>query len=362
MENEQKERTGGPLAEELLEKDPEPPTKTILIIVVALCLLLVAGFIWYALRLNANPERECAFRGGVWKRAGSECIFENSAQGNGEQTGMKAGTITLSIPDQKPEVTVTFQNIEVGVAHTGSESFVATGTPVHGAVSLVSELGRVQSVTGDLVMPFAVNFGGSGTLLYLGVFNKGVNGGYTLRGATFAGDRISPQTMSLNALDERSVYIAKFTYRDRRDGEPLSAVPTEPRTLELTILNSSIQNTFVTGRDGLMYKDFLRVSQPSLGAGVSSPLVVSGTARGSWYFEASFPVMLVDWDGKILAEGHAQAKGDWMTKDFVPFEATLTYTVPTDIPYKRATLILKKDNPSGLPEHDDAFEFPVVLK
>lgn len=90
---------------------------------------------------------------------------------------------------------------------------------------------------------------------------------------------------------------------------------------------------------------------------VESPLTITGQARGPWYFEATFPVILTDWDGLIIAESYAQAQGDWMTEDFVPFEATLEFEVPD---YgDSGSLILQKANPSGLPENDDAYEIPV---
>jgi len=95
---------------------------------------------------------------------------------------------------------------------------------------------------------------------------------------------------------------------------------------------------------------------------ITSPLTVTGQARGYWFFEASFPVVLVDWDGRIIAQGIATAKGDWMTADFVPFEATLTFAVDKNAYSNRGALILKKDNPSGLPQNDDALEVPVVIK
>ncbi len=105
--------------------------------------------------------------------------------------------------------------------------------------------------------------------------------------------------------------------------------------------------------------DLIRINTPRPGMKVESPLTIAGDARGTWFFEASFPVILTDWDGKIIAEGHAEAQSDWMTENFVPFTATLTFTKPS---YgERGTLILKKDNPSGLPEHDDALEIPVTF-
>jgi len=107
--------------------------------------------------------------------------------------------------------------------------------------------------------------------------------------------------------------------------------------------------------------DLIRITSPRPNEEITSPLTITGEARGYWYFEASFPIVLTDWDGRIIAEGYATAQDDWMTEEFVPFEAELTFTADTSVS-KRGTLILKKDNPSGLPEHDDALEFPVYFK
>jgi hypothetical protein len=99
---------------------------------------------------------------------------------------------------------------------------------------------------------------------------------------------------------------------------------------------------------------------------ITSPLTVRGKARGTWFFEASFPVTLTDWDGRIIAQVPAQAKGDWMTTEFVEFEAVLTFDDPTagnPAEYaKRGALILKKDNPSGLPQYDDYREITIFFK
>lgn len=108
--------------------------------------------------------------------------------------------------------------------------------------------------------------------------------------------------------------------------------------------------------------DMIVIDEPKNGAQISSPLKVTGKARGNWYFEASFPVILTDWDGKIIAQVPAQAKGDWMTTDWVPFEATLTFTDPGAVVSSRCSLILKKDNPSGLPANDDYRELTVFVK
>lgn len=107
----------------------------------------------------------------------------------------------------------------------------------------------------------------------------------------------------------------------------------------------------------------IMVTSPSSGQKITSPLRISGRARGQWYFEASFPVVLTDWDGKIIAEGIATAEGEWMTTEFVPFSATLDFDIPPDVGdfSNKGTLILKKDNPSGIPAFDDALEIPVLF-
>ncbi len=102
------------------------------------------------------------------------------------------------------------------------------------------------------------------------------------------------------------------------------------------------------------------VSSPVPEEYIANPLTITGQARGYWFFEASFPVFLTDWDGLIIAQGIATAGSDWMTEDYVPFHAELNFSKPA---YReRGTLILKKDNPSGLPEHDAAVEIPVRFR
>ena len=112
-------------------------------------------------------------------------------------------------------------------------------------------------------------------------------------------------------------------------------------------------------------KDTLvRIQEPRPNQIIKSPMIIKGEARGYWFFEGSFPVVLTDWDGKIIAEHYATAHppvgGDWMTEDFVPFESKLIFEKP--MYGKQGTLILKKDNPSGLPENDDALEIPVSFE
>lgn len=112
--------------------------------------------------------------------------------------------------------------------------------------------------------------------------------------------------------------------------------------------------------------DLIKVELPFPGAVVGKEFSVIGEARGTWFFEASFPIEVTDNTGKILSTGIAQAQPDpktgeinWMTEDFVPFKADIKAPESFIGP---AVLILKKDNPSGLPEHDASISFPITIE
>ena len=92
---------------------------------------------------------------------------------------------------------------------------------------------------------------------------------------------------------------------------------------------------------------------------VKSPLQITGRARGNWFFEASFPVQLLDNNRTVLAQIPAQAQGDWMTEDLVPFTAELTFTAPAG---DTGRLVLRRDNPSGLPANDAELIVPIRFR
>ncbi len=103
----------------------------------------------------------------------------------------------------------------------------------------------------------------------------------------------------------------------------------------------------------------IMVELPFPGAVTGKEFSVIGRARGMWFFEASFPIEVRDRNNALLAQGIATAGSDWMTEEFVPFRADLkvleSYIGP-------ATLILKKDNPSGMPEKDASISFPFTIE
>ena len=101
--------------------------------------------------------------------------------------------------------------------------------------------------------------------------------------------------------------------------------------------------------------DHFRLNGITYDQTVSSPLTLTGAAKG-WYFEASFPVQVLDANGAVLAQVPAQAQSDWMTADWVPFSVTINFVKPSTATGK---LIFKNDNPSGDPARDERVEVPV---
>jgi len=100
------------------------------------------------------------------------------------------------------------------------------------------------------------------------------------------------------------------------------------------------------------------VTSPQSNQIITSPLSIEGKAKGSWYFEAVAPVRLLDDKGNVLASGQIQTQGDWMTSDYVPFKAELTFSYNATT---SGTLLFHNDNPSGLPENDKEFNVSVQL-
>lgn len=110
--------------------------------------------------------------------------------------------------------------------------------------------------------------------------------------------------------------------------------------------------------EALTLEDRPRLVKPQPNEIISSPYEVSGLAPGSWFFEASFPLILLDSDYNEIVSLPATALSDWMSPDLVPFSATLNFETTATSGY----LLLKKDNPSGLPEHDGEYRQPLRFR
>lgn len=102
-----------------------------------------------------------------------------------------------------------------------------------------------------------------------------------------------------------------------------------------------------TGSGGLKSESSksLKVFEPKPLSKIESPLKISGRARGTWYFEASFPIKIVDEDFNVLGQGNANALSDWMTEAMVPFEALIDFDSRG---VDSGFIILSEDDPSGM--------------
>ena len=230
-------------------------------------------------------------------------------------------------------------------AGSASKNILRTfGEPVYGDLN-------GDGVATDMALWLENNPGGSGTFYYavLIMNNSGV---YKPTGTMLLGDRIAPQTLEIH--DGRAVY----NFAERNPTEPMTTPPSLGRSVWVNYdVKMNEIGEWAKDFEGEAANNNIIVSNPIANTKITSPLVVKGEAKGTWFFEASFPVVLTDWDGKIIAEGIAKAESDWMTTSFVPFTATLTFTKPS---YgATGSLILKKDNPSGLPQNDDSLEIAV---
>ena len=132
--------------------------------------------------------------------------------------------------------------------------------------------------------------------------------------------------------------------------------------------NRSSLNIIPPANTGLVY--LIKIYSPQPSQKIRSPLKISGEARGQWYFEATSPVIIVDWDGRIIGEKYVTADppagGEWMTTEFVPFDGTVEFEKPKCVEgadyCKRGAVIFKKSNPSGLPQNDAAVQIPIIFE
>lgn len=104
--------------------------------------------------------------------------------------------------------------------------------------------------------------------------------------------------------------------------------------------------------------DLIRIDFPRPNQVIESPLIITGQARGNWFFEGDFPIELLDDNENIIIQSYATAKSEWMTEDFVQFEVEISFDAPATV---KGVLVLKKDNASGLSEQADELRVPIIF-
>ena len=125
--------------------------------------------------------------------------------------------------------------------------------------------------------------------------------------------------------------------------------------------NPAHSPTVSPGKSATMSSDGkLAITSLHDGDTVTSPITITGTVTGGgWFNGATFPVTIADGDGRIIGQGVAQARADWMSTSSVPFTAIINFTAPR---YASGTVVLSKDNPSGASASAASLSILVLFK
>ena len=160
---------------------------------------------------------------------------------------------------------------------------------------------------------------------------------------------------------------------DGESGEPISMKDCDPMTgdrikrrgqvrqKDQRIIRTALAEWVFTAPERAKppLSDLIEIQQPMPNESIRSPLTIQGKARGQWFFEGDFPVQLQDKDYNTIATGIAEADGQWMTSNFVPFELEMSFEdAPDD---ERGYLVFQKANASGKPALDRSYRLPVLF-
>jgi len=105
--------------------------------------------------------------------------------------------------------------------------------------------------------------------------------------------------------------------------------------------------------------EVVTVDEPVPHGRITSPLVVRGKVAGSWFFEASFPIEVLDERRRNIGVSFGTARGDWMTEKPVAFTASVRFKAPAG---DRGYVVLHRANPSDERENDASVEIPIRFR
>jgi hypothetical protein len=155
---------------------------------------------------------------------------------------------------------------------------------------------------------------------------------------------------------------------DKKSGNPKPAARCDPMSGDSLVRKGKIDeqslHTIQQILSGITFPDTLKpslselikVKSPSPHDTIYSPLKIEGRAKGYWFFEGSFEVVLENEAGEALTHSLAQAQGEWMTENWVNFVATLEFE---KVKEQKLYLNFIKANASGLKKHDRNYRMPV---
>lgn len=244
---------------------------------------------------------------------------------------------------------MTLQNGEAVFDVGDEKGFVKLGKP-HSLV--------VKGDDADVFALLHINGGGTGMFQYLVQYEyTGSSKSLIEKNKILLGDRITVLDITTEIVAPTE-YVVTVALKDRKPSESMTTEPTEARLAHFKKGDDGLKISAITF--GTAEKHDVVMVSPLPHEEIDGPtFVILGAARGSWYFEAGFPISLQTTDGEVLTTTVAQAQGDWMTSELVPFQTTMVVPNTAKGYY---VLVLKKNNPSGLPEQDKSIEIPVILK
>ena len=100
------------------------------------------------------------------------------------------------------------------------------------------------------------------------------------------------------------------------------------------------------------------IYSPLKNSSISNPIAIIGKIPGDWSFEASFPIKLLNQNSQQIASTQGHLLGEWTTTSLVPFSAEITFSGSYS---GLASIVLQKDNPSGLANNDDSITIQVYF-
>lgn len=337
------------------EPTVSPSRRTILMLVALCALVIIAFFAYLALRMDTDPRKECAYRGGHWSTESGECVFQNGAGVTAQQVGMQIKHLEIHIPGT--QIAVDFDAVDIGSNAVFSKTFVREDGG-EGVMTLVNNVSHVQSASGDLILPFVVQDGGSASLFYMGIFEK-QEAGYIHTDSVFVGDRIGPERIALAEHPDSAVYTVQFLYRDRVPSEPFTAIPREPKTLELDIQQHHIVNSFTVSREGVSHRGMITVARMRPRTELTSPVHLSGTVRTEWLAGDTISVELRDATDVAISKGSARTTKRSDINDFTDFVVDLSFAKLHDSAITNGVLLFTIGSAPREGGDTHSFEIPV---
>ncbi len=125
-------------------------------------------------------------------------------------------------------------------------------------------------------------------------------------------------------------------------------------------IDTEKQDDIKTGGDVLSEKgQKLYLDNIKSGDTVDIGYEVKGEVLGSWFFEGSFPVRVLNIQGEVVSSLVASTSDDWMKETTVPFSIVINFPLEQEGAY---VLQFEKSNPSGLDENSDIAKVAITIK